>query len=156
VAAVRLRPMTEEEYPAWRDVQIREYADDLVRNGRVSGELSMQRAEESFERAMPDGLASKDRGLWIGEDASTGEAVGFLWLGTSEDPGQAWVFGVEVHPELRGNGYGRALMLAFEEEARARGFTRAGLNVFGDNLVARTLYESLGYQEIARQMSKDL
>jgi ribosomal protein S18 acetylase RimI-like enzyme len=33
---------------------------------------------------------------------------------------------------------------------------RLGLNVFGSNTVARHLYESLGYEEIIRQMRKDL
>jgi ribosomal protein S18 acetylase RimI-like enzyme len=47
-------------------------------------------------------------------------------------------------------------MLRFEDEVRTRNFTRAGLNVFGDNAVARRLYESLGYHETARQLYKDL
>jgi ribosomal protein S18 acetylase RimI-like enzyme len=47
-------------------------------------------------------------------------------------------------------------MVAFETEARARGFATAGLNVFGDNETARALYVSLGYGEIARQLSKEL
>lgn len=156
VAEVRLRPMTEDEFPAWREVQVRSYADDLVRSGRASRELSMQRAEDAFARVMPAGLASKDTGLWVGMDPVTGEAVGFVWLGTNDNPAEAWVYGVEVDEDKRGRGYGRALMVAFEDEARAQGFTRAGLNVFADNVVARSLYESLGYQETSRQMSKDL
>jgi ribosomal protein S18 acetylase RimI-like enzyme len=47
-------------------------------------------------------------------------------------------------------------MRAFEGEARARGFARAGLNVYGDNHVARRLYESLGYVETSRQLHKEL
>ena len=83
-------------------------------------------------------------------------ASGTIWLGPADEPTRAWVFSIEVEEGLRGRGYGTALMLAFEEEARALGFSSVGLNVFGHNEVARHLYESLGYAEIARQMTKPL
>jgi hypothetical protein len=41
-----------------------------------------------------------------------------------------------------------------ENEARARGMTSLGLNVHGQNMVARSLYESLGYEVTALQMKK--
>jgi ribosomal protein S18 acetylase RimI-like enzyme len=41
-----------------------------------------------------------------------------------------------------------------EDEARARGMTSLGLNVHGQNTVARSLYESLGYEITALQMKK--
>ena len=66
----------------------------------------------------------------------------------------AWVFEVEVEAPFRGRGYGRAAMRRAEDEARARGMTSLGLNVHGHNVVARSLYESLGYDVTAMQMKK--
>jgi hypothetical protein len=40
--------------------------------------------------------------------------------------------------------------------ARANGATTIGLNVFGHNAVARNLYASLGYEEAAVVMRKNL
>jgi predicted GNAT family acetyltransferase len=40
--------------------------------------------------------------------------------------------------------------------ARANGARTIGLNVFGRNTVARNLYASLGYEESAVVMRKDL
>jgi ribosomal protein S18 acetylase RimI-like enzyme len=156
MAQVRLRPLTAEEFPAWRDAQVAGYAGDLASSGRVSAERARGRAEESFARLLPDGLGTSGQVVWVGEDAASGHVIGCLWLGPGEDPGTAWVNTIEVDPAFRGRGYGRALMLAFEDEARSRGFTSVGLNVFGDNAVARGLYESLGYREVARQMTKPL
>ena len=156
MAEVRLRAMTRAEFPAWRDAQIEGYAEDLLRNGRVSASLAPERDRTSFESALPDELDTPGHAVWIGEDPATGEEIGCLWLGPGEDPSVAWVFTVEVWEPFRGNGYGTALMQAFEEEARARGFAAVGLNVFAHNTVARHLYESLGYDEIARQMTKKL
>lgn len=47
-------------------------------------------------------------------------------------------------------------MLLAEQEAAARGMTSLGLNVHGQNTVARSLYDSLGYQVTAQQMKKVL
>ncbi len=43
-----------------------------------------------------------------------------------------------------------------EAEARLRGATELGLNVFGHNQVARQLYESMGYTATSIQMKKNL
>jgi ribosomal protein S18 acetylase RimI-like enzyme len=66
----------------------------------------------------------------------------------------AWVFEIEIEPAFRGHGYGRAAMRLAEAEARSRGMTSLGLNVHGQNTVARSLYESLGYEVTAVQMKK--
>ena len=84
-------------------------------------------------------------------------AVGWLWLGVpgpDPDPLMAWVFEIEIEAPFRGRGYGRAAMERAEDEARAHGMTSLGLNVHGQNMVARSLYESLGYEVTAMQMKK--
>jgi GNAT superfamily N-acetyltransferase len=54
-----------------------------------------------------------------------------------------------VLPEARGKGVGRALMLAVEEEARARGACKITLEVLSGNATAKGLYASLGYGDYA-------
>jgi ribosomal protein S18 acetylase RimI-like enzyme len=154
---VRVRPMTSSEFEDYAAWSVDAYAMELERNRRASGELAKTRAEQSFASILPDGLTTAEQALMTAEDAETGEHVGLLWFGPStDDSAVAWLWDITVDEEVRGRGYGRALMLRFEEEARARGYARAGLNVFGDNAIARRLYESLGYRESARQLHKDL
>ena len=74
----------------------------------------------------------------------------------SGPPGTWFVFDVEIDEAHRGRGLGREAMRLAEEWTRARGGTRVGLNVFGPNTVARTLYDSLGYRVMAIAMYKDL
>jgi GNAT superfamily N-acetyltransferase len=50
-----------------------------------------------------------------------------------------------VVPELRGQGIGRALLQAVEEEARREGCCRLTLEVRADNHNARALYQNLGF-----------
>ena len=68
----------------------------------------------------------------------------------------AWVNYVQVDEEFRDRGYGRRAMLLAEEEAAARGMTSVSLSVLSNNMVARDLYDSLGYRVTAQQMKKAL
>ncbi|HEX6843969.1 MAG TPA: GNAT family N-acetyltransferase [Actinomycetota bacterium] len=149
--------MTAAEFDEYLSWVVADYASEMVRNGRATPDESTARAQASFDSLLPRGLETPGQVLLIAEDPDTGERVGHLWLGPASDAAdQAWVYDVTVEEDLRGRGYGRAIMQAFEREAATRGYARAGLNVFGDNEVARGLYESLGYREVARQMAKDL
>lgn len=56
---------------------------------------------------------------------------------------------IAVVPELRGQGWGRRLMKALMGEGRACGVRELFLEVRADNPVARSLYESLGFEAIA-------
>jgi ribosomal protein S18 acetylase RimI-like enzyme len=47
-------------------------------------------------------------------------------------------------------------MMLAEEEARLVGATHLGLNVFGQNTIARHLYERLGYSIVSLRMSKPI
>jgi ribosomal protein S18 acetylase RimI-like enzyme len=53
--------------------------------------------------------------------------------------------GIAVRPDARGKGFGRTMMAHLHLEAQNRGATRVRLRVNSDNVVARRLYESLGY-----------
>ena len=86
------------------------------------------------------------------------ESVGTLWMGRplSGDADTWYIFDIEIAKDMRGRGFGRAAMEAAEEWTRERGGTRVALNVFGPNLTARALYDSLGYEVLATSMFKDI
>jgi ribosomal protein S18 acetylase RimI-like enzyme len=154
---VVLRPMLPDEFVTYLDWAIDDYAAELERNGKATGEAAQVASRASYDSLLPDGLATLGHTLLVAMDPNGGERVGVLWFGPStDDPAMAWIYDIMVDEEKRGRGWGRAIMRAFEGEARARGFARAGLNVYGDNHVARRLYESLGYVETARQLHKEL
>lgn len=56
---------------------------------------------------------------------------------------------IALDPAVRGSGYGRMLMDALLDEADSRGVRKVFLEVRADNPVARSLYASLGFIEIA-------
>lgn len=114
-----------------------------------------EKAERDTARYFHGGLATP--GQFVYRIVNGEVPVGWLWLavpGPTPDPLMAWVFEVEIEAAFRGHGYGRAAMRLAEEEARAHGMTSLGLNVHGQNTVARSLYDSLGYEVTQQQMKK--
>ncbi len=57
--------------------------------------------------------------------------------------GCAFVYGILVHPDYRGSGLGKCIMLALHREAHARGWN---LFLLTDNPIAIQLYSGLGYK----------
>jgi ribosomal protein S18 acetylase RimI-like enzyme len=154
--SVRLRPMREDELPAGYLERLRaEYADDLTRNGGMP-EVARRKAAADLAIVFSDGLAS-DVEVRVVEDES-GAPVGVLVFAEREQHGgrYAFVYDVRIDAARRGQGLGRAAMELLEAEARGRGLPLVQLNIFAGNEPARALYRSLGFEELAVQMGKEL
>lgn len=156
--SVSLRPMNEDEYRGFALDGVGGYVDQLVDSGGWTVEEARAKADADFARLLPDGLATPDEHLTLMVDDASGEVVGRLWFSRMKRNGRAylWVHDIEALPDARGRGHGRAGMLALEDEARRLGYGELRLNVFGQNQVARGLYRSLGYAEVAVEMQKQV
>ncbi|HUQ22258.1 MAG TPA: GNAT family N-acetyltransferase [Gaiellaceae bacterium] len=82
----------------------------------------------------------------VATDAGTD--VGLCMLAVRGE--DAWIGGVGVIPNRRGQGIGEGLMRAAGENARARSVKRLWLEVLVQNEPAITLYEKLGYKRIRK------
>ena len=151
---VRLRPLREDEFEDWLGRTRDGYVRGMVANGGFPEAEAREKAREDLATLLEGGLGTEGHAVFVLEDDSGGEPVGNLWL--AERRGALVVFDVYVAEARRGRGYARAAMLLAEDEARRRGFDRMDLNVFAGNAAARSVYDSLGYQERAVYMSKSL
>jgi ribosomal protein S18 acetylase RimI-like enzyme len=157
VAELWLRPATQDEVGQWLPRQEAAYAREIAESGAMPAAAAAEKARADIARRFSGGMPSPGQVLW--RLMAGDQPVGWLWLNVpaiDNDPLMAWVNDIEVDPEYRGRGYGRAAMLLAEREARVRGMTSLGLNVHGQNTAARSLYESLGYQVMTQQMRKPL
>ena len=156
-AELHLRPMTRAEFEAWLPQQVAGYAALIAASGALPAVAAREKAERDTARYFDGGQAAP--GQLVFRIMAGKVAVGWLWLGVpgpDPDPRMAWVFEIEIEAPFREHGYGRAAMELAEAEARSRGMTSLGLNVHGHNTVARSLYDSLGYDVMALQMRKPL
>jgi GNAT superfamily N-acetyltransferase len=87
-------------------------------------------------------------GCWYGETA----AISTL----SEFRRQAGIGGIVVAPSARGQGLGRAIMMALEELIRHEGIMHIRLTVVPGNTPAESLYHDLGFEDFEMTMIKAL
>ncbi|MBO8128789.1 MAG: ribosomal protein S18-alanine N-acetyltransferase [Peptococcaceae bacterium] len=78
-----------------------------------------------------------------------GKVVGYggFWMVLDD----AHVTNVAVHPDYRGKGLGRRLMLEIMRRARELGALRMTLEVRPSNTIARKMYNDLGFVERGRR-----
>jgi ribosomal protein S18 acetylase RimI-like enzyme len=151
-----LRPMTVAEFQPYRARLVPDYAAEHVRAGHWTAGQAETLAAKQVDDLLPDGPATRGMLMLMASNAG-GEPVGLVWVALDRPrPGEAWIYDIEVNAAQRGKGYGRALLLAAEQEAARHGSKAIGLNVFGTNAVARRLYESSGYEITAMNMRKEL
>jgi len=146
--------MTDAEFAEWQDVLAQAYADDQVQSGNRLPDEALRRAREGNAALLPQGMQTPGMLLLSGLGPG-GEPVGRVWLSLAHPRGTAdcaFLYDIEVDEPHRGRGYGRALLTAAEEAARADGVSALELNVFGGNPTAIALYESAGYVVVQQQM----
>jgi ribosomal protein S18 acetylase RimI-like enzyme len=151
-----VRSMTQPEFDEWQDALARRFADSKVAAGTWTAAEALDKARQANAALLPEGLATEDN-LILKGIRPDGTPVGRLWI-TLKHPqgvaGCAFLYDIEVEPEFRGGGYGRALLAAAEDAVREHGGTALELNVFGDNPVAISLYATSGYAVVTQQMRK--
>jgi RimJ/RimL family protein N-acetyltransferase len=155
MGALRLRPMSDDELAEFLPRGEDGYYRQLVVAGMDEGE-AREKAGRDYASVFPDRRVQEGHFVFVVED-DAGHTVGHVVYAV-RPPGsrRAWLYKLEIDEEERGRGYGREAMHLFEEDAARRGLTEVGLNVFGGNEAARSLYRSLGYSEFAVDMTKRL
>jgi ribosomal protein S18 acetylase RimI-like enzyme len=155
---IQLDPMTEPEYQEFRTMSVAGYAAAKVEAGTWTQEESLAKSQAIFDGLLPDGTASPDNYLFTVRDVHGKQSVAVLWFALQGEPErrEAYIYQIEVVEEFRGRGYGRAAMEACADKARGLGAASVGLHVFGHNKVARSLYNSLGFNETDVMMSLPL
>jgi RimJ/RimL family protein N-acetyltransferase len=150
--------MTSDDFAAFLERAIPDYAQDKVRVGNWQPTDALDRSRREFENLLPRGPATPNHRLWMIVDAMSGAKVGILWLAIQERNGQrdGFVYDVLVFEPYRRRGYASGAFQALEVEARELGLGSIGLHVFGDNHAARALYQKLGYVETNVNMRKVL
>ena len=143
--------------------EITPYFEDLWRDYRaefIAAGFSEENADESVENSkksyFPNQKLAPGNFIFYADDS--GEKVGKLWLNSVEREGNTeWsIYDIETFGTFRGKGFGRKIMMAAEDYVRAAGGDSISLSVFGNNHVARKLYESLEYETIRVGMKKKL
>ncbi|MEU9007139.1 GNAT family N-acetyltransferase [Streptomyces sp. NPDC048551] len=149
-----VRPLTEEEYPRWYAGEVAAYVADIVRAGALTPEQAREKSDRDFAEHLPQGYRTPGHAFYALE--ADGLVIGTGWLNHGFLPGVTFGFSLEVYPEHRGRGYGRAAMAVGEWATRQGGDEALMFNVFGGNDIAMNLYDSTGFTVLEEYRSIDL
>ena len=155
---VRLVPMTENEFQAYRQHSVEEYAQEHIRAGNWHPSEALQKAEKEFLQLLPDGVASKNHYLFSLVDDHAGVQVGMIWFAVRDKASHpsAFIYDFVIYKEFRRQGYGRQTLTVLEEKAKELGLDTISLHVFGHNQAAIALYQQAGYETTSLYMAKKL
>ena len=135
---------------------VRRYRDsDWPEWLRMSHALFPDESEASLTTGMRDTCARRDAGVFV-VDRGDGKLAGFVEAGTrpyadgcdTSPVGyiEAWF----VDPDLRRQGWGRELLAAAEDWARAQGYAEMASDALLDNVVSHQAHKAAGYVEMER------
>jgi len=130
----------------------------MIDFGKVDPDEARAKAEADTAHLFRHGRQTENVYLFAVEEEESEATVGMVFFASLRraTPQVAFIYGIEIDELFRGQGLGRAAMLAVEEKVRDLGHGEIRLNVFGGNEPARALYRSLGYEDVDVTMMKSL
>jgi len=153
---VSLVPMTEDEFAAYLEKTVPNYAAENVRAGYWPENGALERSREVYQNLLPQGVHTENNYLFRIQIDETGEKAGILWMKHEAPRKHGFVYDISLDESQRGKGYGKKAMLALEEFAKSLGLKTIGLHVFTHNTTAMKLYAGLGYEVTSQAMVKNL
>ena len=143
-SGIRLHPMDDADYAAFRDASDEEYAQERFDSGAdPTIEAARRTTAEQMLELLPDGLQTSGNRFWTVRDGDD-RSAGILWLHLRENLG--FIYDIAMDEDRRGQGLGTQTLRAAAAETARAGLGVLALNVFGSNPGARRLYEREGYR----------
>ncbi len=155
---VSFRPLTEDEYPAYLDYFIHDYADEIGSNYGLSQPDSLARAKQEIAEMLPEGVNTHGHILCslVAPIDETNKPVGYLWYKPDTMMRSVFIYDFHIFTACQGQGLGKQTLRDLEAHLREQGFNEIRLRVAGDNARARHLYETSGFGVTGINMSKSI
>jgi len=155
---IQLKPLAEEEYDAFYEYVILDYAAGLICAGNAHPDVAVQVSRQQCQPVLSDGLASPNQFFFLLHDDGLEAPVGYLWWGIREQHGirTAALYFIGIFEPYRRRGYATQALRLLEAQVRKAGLDEIRLYVFGHNTRAWTLYEKMGYTVLSMTMAKKI
>jgi ribosomal protein S18 acetylase RimI-like enzyme len=155
---VELKPMTEDEFHAFFEYAVQDYAEGLVEAGNCDQAHALETSRQTNNQVLLEGWATPGQSFCSIWDQATGASVGSIWYGVRHQGGRTTVvlYVLVIFEQYRRKGFGAQALRRLEESVRALGLDEIRLYVFGHNRPARALYEKMGYTATSLTMARKL
>lgn len=155
---ITFRSMPEDEYLAYLDYFIPDYAAEIGSNYGLSQHDALARAKQEISESLPDGVNTQGQALLclITQSGESEQHVGYLWYKPDTMMRTVFIYDFHIFNACQGQGLGKETLRAFEQSMQEKGFEQIRLRVAGDNARARHLYERSGFGVTGVNMSKTI
>ena len=146
--AVRIRPMTTEEFETFRQWSVAQQARELMEERRICHEDAIREATAEFTQMLPQGLDTDRNFLMTVTETDRNKSVGFVWTLQEKTHGQQQSFLCDfaIWEPVRRKGYATAALHLVEAQAMDAGCQESVLFVSDRNEAAKALYRKCGYR----------
>ena len=153
---IQLVKMTNAEFSEYKSFLTDNYAQVLSRNLRISKEEALQTSKSQIDRLLTNGLETPEHFLYMVQlkDSKTEDQIGYLWLNVNENKRSCFVCDIYLFEQFRSKGLGMKILELIDTRMVEQKIQKISLHVFGDNVIARKLYDKLGYRTTSVQMQK--
>lgn len=151
---ISLRNMREDEFSGYLDYFIPDYANEIMSNYGSTPAEALKRAKDEAATSLSQGVATKEQVLLCILLAD--QHIGYFWYRHQTDAQSIFIFDFAILERFRGNGYGRAAMLALEDHLKLKNVNQIGLRVAADNKTAQNLYLSGGFRATGINMIRQI
>ena len=152
---ITFRTMKTEEFPNYHDYFIVDYANEIAANFGYSLEKSRAIALKELINDLPQNISTPNNFLLCIEESGD-DTIGYLWYKFLDNGETVFILDFVLFDNFRGLGYGKAALIALEEQLFQSGVEQIKLRVAFDNNRALRLYERLGFNITGYNMVKIL
>jgi GNAT superfamily N-acetyltransferase len=152
-ASYRLRVFRPEDLPRLKQITLATFEHvSIDRNmERILGPFGPGDWKARKAAAIAEDCLLQPGGVFVAEDGA-GAVAGYVTTRLSPDSGIGWIPNLAVDPAHQGRGLGRALLEHALSFLRRSGMAVAKIETLEQNPVGQSLYPSLGFVEVARQI----
>jgi len=145
--------MRAEEFSNYKSYFVVDYAHEIMSNYGYSAEKSHAIAAKELVEDLPQTIDTPDNVLLCIEETGV-DTIGYLWYKLLDEGESVFILDFMLFEDYRGKGYGKATLIALEENLSQSGVEQIKLRVAFDNHRAKGLYERLGFSVTGYNMIK--
>lgn len=129
--------MTEVEFSQYSKFSYEKYVEDYASHANIS-------IEEAKEKTGNGNIKRTEDDLWYLAKVDD-LPVGYFWIQIYPAKNDSFGYDIFLDEKQRGKGYGREMMNQGKKLLLNKGISKLRISVFKDNLIAKSLYDSLGF-----------
>jgi ribosomal protein S18 acetylase RimI-like enzyme len=150
--------MRDDEYSAYLEYFIPDYAVEIASNYRVSESAALAQAKREVAADLPDGVHTSGHVLLclVDQSDASEKLIGYLWYKPDATMRSVFIYDFQILAAYQGKGLGKQALNVLESELKAKGFEQIKLRVAEDNNRARHVYEATGFRVTGINMSKTI